>query len=133
MITKIELENFSKDADYIQIRKQRIMDLLEQTQKITSTLSNMARGTSIIQDKMAENLVKMMDMQNEVLDALTERERRLHEIESEIEKLDSKYRNVVYLHYIENKTWEQVADTMHYERDYVCRLNGIALEKLKRV
>lgn len=133
MITKIELEDFNKDADYIQSRKQRIMYLLEQTQKITSTLSNMPRGTSAMQDKMAENLVKMMDMQNEVLDALVERERRLNEIVSEIEKLDSKYRNVVYLHYIENKTWEQVADTMNYERDYVCRLNGIALEKLKRV
>ena len=44
---------------------------------------------------------------------------------------DARYRELLELYYIDGKTWEQVAERMGYDRRWVTRLHGMALQKVK--
>lgn len=132
MISKEELENFKENQDYINDQKKRIEEQMENLQKITATFNDMPKVQSQIYDKMAENLTKVLDIQNQVLESILRQEHKLIEILKEIDKLEPKYRNVIYKHYVEGKDLYLVSREMCYGYEWICRLNGQALQILKK-
>lgn len=131
IITKNDLENFKKNEDYIKKRKIRIQDLLEQTQKITASYKeNYGHSIGGLQDKMAENLSTMLDMQREVLEDILKQEKKLIYIEQEINKLEPKYRNILYSYYIEGKDLVKVAVEEGYDYAYTCKLNRTSISEV---
>ena len=54
-------------------------------------------------------------------------------IEQAVESLaDSRDRQIIYLHYVDGLTWEQVAEAMNYDLRHIYRLHGWALIKLQK-
>lgn len=53
-------------------------------------------------------------------------------IELAVEGLtDSRDRRLIYLHYVDGLSWEQVAEAMDYDLRHIYRLHGWALTKLR--
>ena len=45
---------------------------------------------------------------------------------------DERQRNVMRLYYLNGLTWEQVAERMHYSREWVCRLHRKAIKEVTK-
>ena len=134
MITKEDLKNYKKNEEYIQSQLESIRERYDQLQKLTTSYNNLPHVQSPIYDRFAENLVKLIDMHNDIIASITLQIKKQEEIRKLIEnvKIDAKYRNILYDFYILGKTMEEVAVDNGYEYKYTCKLNGLALEELKK-
>lgn len=96
--------------------------------------------TSISGDPMGDRLIKAADIEQEI-DKLTRMliaER--HRIIGEIHMLnDARYIQILYLHYVEHKRLEDVADIMvktngeSYSYDHIASLHGMALQDFEKI
>ena len=100
-------------------------------QKITPTLSDMPKSKSganrleLAVEDIVENADKLAEKIREML-------RAKEEIEQVIDSLeDDTLRRLMKYHYIDGKTWEEVAVKMFYGYQWVCKLHGRALAKLQ--
>lgn len=123
---------------YKDIKKERD-DIKRKIQKIewemfgprSQRLDGMPRGGS------GENYVteEQLDRKSELLELYKAKEAELTAellvIEKAIEKLETRERRLVRLHYIDGLKWEQVAVEMCYSWRQVHRIHSDALEKLK--
>ena len=129
MITKEDLENYIHDKQYVKSKREKLEEDIESLQKITSSFEE-TRIKSAVHDRMAENLAKLLDMQEANLEYIVKEEQRLKHIEEEVEKLKPKYRNILYGYYILGKNLTEVAVDNGYDYVYTCKLNGKGLEIL---
>lgn len=78
---------------------------------------------------------KQIDAKEKLLMLYKAKEKKLCEIlvviESAIEKLDPRERQLIRMHYIDGMTWEQVCVKMCYSWRQVHRIHSKALQKLK--
>lgn len=133
MLTKKELEDYRRNKSYLEKLKNHILTLFEQTQKITSTLTDMPRGSGNgVEDRMAENIAKMVDKENQFLEDIAKREERLLYIIGELDKIEEvKYRNILFDYYIEGYNLEEIAVEEGYSYRHTKRLYKQALAQLK--
>lgn len=107
--------------------KERIMARLT---KMTSSVSDMPHGPHQ-PDKLTDGVAAIIELDAEIdrkVDELCEMRR---EITKQVDKMDSdKQRRVLKLRYISGMTWERIAIEMRYDRTYVWRLHGAALNSL---
>lgn len=129
---KQELEDYRLNREYIKKEKEHILDMLEQAQKITSSLSQV-RINNPVADRMAEKIVVMVDMQNTTLDMLNEQEQRLDKIREGIGNIRQPYKNILYSRYVEGKDLVEIAAELGYTYIHICRLHGEALKIIKDV
>ena len=129
---KQELEDYRLNRAYIKKEKEHILDMLEQAQKITSSLSQV-RINNPVADRMAEKIVVMVDMQNTALDMLNEQEQRLDKIREGIGNIRQPYKNILYSRYVEGKDLVEIAAELGYTYIHICRLHGEALKIIKDV
>lgn len=129
---KQELEDYRLNREYIKKEKEHILDMLEQAQKITSSLSQV-RINNPVADRMAEKIVVMVDMQNTALDMLNEQEQRLDKIREGIGNIRQPYKNILYSRYVEGKDLVEIAAELGYTYIHICRLHGEALKIIKDV
>lgn len=85
--------------------EEQIQTLRARVEKVTSTVSNMPRGSKTVDYK---------DILVDTVKLLTERKKeynkRLFEIESDVAKIDDPFIRAIIRHkYIEQKSWQQVA------------------------
>lgn len=135
MLTKKELEDYRRNKSYLEKLKNHILTLYEQTQKITSTISDMPRGSgNEVQDRMAENLAKMIDNQNEFLENIIKRQERLLIIIKELDKIDKvKYKNILFDYYIDGLNLEEIEIDGVFSYGHKKRLLKEALKYVKNV
>ena len=55
----------------------------------------------------------------------------LKEIEDAVQALPPLERTLLRLHYLEGKTWDEVADALHYSLRHIHRLRAASLKKLQ--
>lgn len=133
MITKEDLKNYRKNQKYIEQNKIRIKEMLDSTEKITSSYSNMPRIQSSVNDKFAEILSDILDLERKSLEKIFEQEKKAFEVLQEIEKLEEKHRNILYAYYILGHELEQVAIDEGYSYRHTKRLRKEGLRQLKIV
>ena len=104
--------------------------------KLTSTYSDMPKGSSPIHDKVMEDLIKLMDetvvyekillkLKNEMIEA----EKIIDEIE------DSTYKLILQKMYINEKPTNltEIANVIYKEYKYTCTLHGKALNEFDNI
>lgn len=123
------LLDYRYNKNWVDTRKSRIEEEYESIQQLTGKYGNEPRGSSEVQDRLAENLVKLLDMKKEILDFAIDLEKALIEIDNALVKIDQPYRNILTDVYIEGKTLVQVANDMNYSYRDICRKHGTALKK----
>ena len=96
--------------------------------------------TSFSGDMMGDNLADAADVQREVEWMINKLIADRHRIIGEIHTLnDARYIQILYLHYVEGKKLEDVAEIMRktngkpYSYDHIASLHGLALQEFDRV
>ena len=96
--------------------------------------------TSISGDTMGEKLADAADIQREVEWLINKLIADRHRIIGEIHTLtDARYIQILYLHYVEGKKLEDVAEIMvktngkPYSYDHIASLHGMALQEFDRI
>ncbi len=96
--------------------------------------------TSINGDTMGEKLADAADIQREVDWLINKLIADRHRIIGEIHTLtDARYIQILYLHYVEDKKLEDVAEIMvktngkPYSYDHIASLHGMALQEFDRI
>ncbi len=96
--------------------------------------------TSISGDTMGDKLAEAADIQREVEWLINRLIADRHRIIGEIHTLnDARYIQILYLHYVEGKRLEDVAEIMiktngkPYSYDHIASLHGMALQEFDRV
>ena len=84
----------------------------------------------ISDDRFASCIYRRDVLRTRYAAKITELTCELDAIESAIQVLPSRERTLIRLHYIEGKTWEQVAVTMSYSWRQVHRIHSKALQML---
>lgn len=96
--------------------------------------------TSISGDTMGDKLAEAADIQKEIDWLIGKLIADRHRIIGEIHTLnDARYIQILYLHYVEGKRLEDVAEIMikpngkPYSYDHIASLHGIALQEFDRI
>lgn len=128
-----DLKKYRETEEWIEGRMETIERLRTQAEKITSTLSDMPRGTPKIQDRMAEYTSEMIDYVEELAAKIIEHQRDQQRILQQIENMKNPlYRNILEAKYIRGLTLEDIASQKNYNYDHIRRLNGWALNEFDK-
>ena len=111
----------------------QIKELRDRLTSISSPMGERVQGTKD-PDKFTNPVSKIIELENEInedIDKLVDLKRvarrMIEQLNSDVEKL------VLYKHYFENKTFEQVSVEMNYSWRRIHQIHGDALKKLERL
>ena len=127
-----DLKKYKYNKEWVKERLDYIEEQKSLLTKITTTISDMPKGSGN-NDKLAENIAKMLDNLNELSEKLLTMQEEQIKLLNTIEKVEDPYRMILDKHYIQNKTLVEVAYEMGYTYEHVKRLNGIALNKFDKI
>lgn len=130
---KQELKDYIYNKKWIEGRLKDIEERRYILDKITTTLSDMPKGSPKVYDNQAESLVKIIDETKELESLLLELRKRQIEIENKIDKIEQPYRNILYFRYIRGYNLTEVSNEIEAEYDYTRKLHGTALIKYAKV
>lgn len=109
-------------TEYIETQKETI-------NRLNSVLSDMPKGSRQVYDNEADNLAKLMDMFNELMQKIIKEKELQNKIVEQVNKIEFPYRNILYKVYIQGKSLVTVASEMNYSYERMKHMNGIALLK----
>ena len=107
--------------------------LREQASKATTTLSDMPRKPSRNLHSMEDNIVKMMELEAEIvadIDKLLDLKRDIRAAINSIDNAD--HRTLLELRYLCYKSWSEVAADMQYSNDYIYQIHRKALAAVEK-
>ena len=89
--------------------------------------------TSIVGDKLSENVAKYIDLQADVKRMIKSYTQEQNVIISQIQSMeDPRYIEILYKRYVELKKFELIAVEMNYDYNWVKNLHGMALMSFER-
>ena len=127
-----DLKKYKYNKEWVKERLDYIEEQKSLLTKITTTISDMPKGSGN-NDKLAENIAKMLDNLNELSEKLLTMQEEQIKLLNVLEKVEEPYRTILDKHYIQNKTLVEVAYEMDYTYEHIKRLNGIALNKFDEI
>ena len=115
----------------IESKKERILALEEIATSITSVQTGMPHDPSPVQSRMAEAVLKKLDLENSIKADEAEIQALKEELGSAIEKVKSpKYQAILYKRFLRNMTMEEIGDEIAYSERTIQRLSREALVAL---
>lgn len=118
----------------IAAKRDRIADWRMLSESITVQLRLDGGSGSRYKQSLVENAICAIDgLENEIIEeikALTDIQKEITCVISELLE-DTKLKAIIELRYLNSFSWEVIASTLYYGRDWVCRLHGSALHEIK--
>jgi len=127
------LKDYKYTQQWINDRQMYIEEYRTDIEKITTTLSDMPKGSSQVEDKMAEKIAKLLDMVDELAEKIVEKVEKQKEILEQLDKVEMPYRLILDKAYIQGKSLVTVASEMGYSYRDLCRKHGVALNKFENI
>lgn len=124
-----DLKNYKYNQIWIKDQTEYIETQKETINRLNSVLSDMPKGSRQVYDNEAENLAKLMDMFNELMQKIIKEKELQNRIVEQVNKIEFPYRNILYKVYIQGKSLVKVASEMNYSYERMKHMNGIALLK----
>lgn len=124
-----DLKNYKYNQIWIKDQTEYIEAQKETINRLNSVLSDMPKGSRQVYDNEAENLTKLMDMFNELMQKIIKQKELQNKIVEQVNKIEFPYRNILYKVYIQGKSLVTVASEMNYSYERMKHMNGIALLK----
>lgn len=131
--SKQELKDYRYNKKWIEERLEDIKERRSLLDKITTTLSDVPKGSPKVTDTKIESLVKIMDDTAEIEKYIKDLRKKQIEIENKIDKLEQPYKNILYFRYIKGYNLTEVSGEVEEEYDYTRKLHGIALLKYAEI
>lgn len=122
-----DLKNYRYNQKWIDERLAYLEEYQTRLTKITSIITDMPRASSPVEDKFAENLAKLLDNMELLMQKMTEESNKQKEILEKLEEIEQPYRLILEKVYIQGETLVEVASEMNYSYRDLCRKHGIAL------
>lgn len=102
--------------------------------KITPTLKQDVVSGGGTQDKLAEDMSKIIDFEEEInreIDCFVDARKAVTATIDKVE--DARLHTVLNMRYVQFKTWEQIACYMGRSYQWVCKLHGTALQVVEKI
>lgn len=131
--SKQELKDYIYNKKWIEERLEDIKERRSLLDKITTTLSDMPKGSPKVTDIKVESLAKIIDDTAEVEKYIKDLKERQIKIENKIDKIEQPYRNILYFRYIKGYNLTEVSGEIDEEYDYTRKLHGLALLKYSQI
>lgn len=133
MTAKEYLRQYRLMTARIRNREHDLAELREERESISINLDGMPHGTSL-SDKTARLAAQLADAEEEIIELRSEAWSIRMEIVRTLNRIQTpEYNTLLYLRYIEGKTWEQIAVEMHYTFRHTTRLHGDALREVDAI
>ena len=118
----------------INVKLDQLAELKALATKITPSSNYEGRGSGNYSDKVGRTVAKIVDLEQEINEAID----RLVDIKREIEDLinlleDSVMRTILERRYLLHENWEVIAEKMGYSCRHITRLHTEALAELERI
>ncbi len=127
-----QLENCRAAKGEIESLRERIERIKSDRERMTQTITGMPSGKNNGQSRLEELTVKLMELEEQLVDRTQQRETEIREVEAWIETLKPYQRNVIRLRYIDGKTWRQVQKLTHYSKRAALTISKNAKKSLQR-
>lgn len=119
---------------HINNKLEELTRLKELLRHITSSIKDVPVSGGGNQDKMGSAVAKIVDLENEINDAVDAYIDKQREIGRVLERLgDADQVAVLHKRYFEDMPWEQIALEMHMTYRNVCYIHGRALLEMEKV
>lgn len=130
-MTREDLIKFSINQKWKKARINFYKEQLETINRLNSVLSDMPKGSRQVYDNEAENLIKLIDQINDLIEDIRNSTVEMeNKVNKELEKLEPKYGLLLYHHYIIGDSIKYIAkDILHYREKYVYELKQEALDR----
>ena len=138
------LQQIKKLDVFIESRLEDLARVKSLSVKVTATLDVNAMPGSGNHDKIGSAVEKIIAMEQEItkaIDTYIDKKRDIAEILDRLQ--DPDHRRVLQLRYfgiwnpeentVHYPSWEEIAEKMHYSRQWVCKLHGHALQNLDKI
>lgn len=131
MCVKDKLQEYLWINRNIEQLENELLVIESRVMKVTPTLSDLPKMKGY-NDTLAENVGKMIELQNIINKNLNKLYGLKVEIETLINKLPTREQYLVRARYMEKKTWEQIAVEMCYNWKYIHELHSKALNLMSK-
>lgn len=129
-----DLYDYLNNKVWIEDRIAEIEARKETLNKLTSIYGDGPKGTSPIQDKVAEGLVKLIDEATEYEQILEDMKTKQTNIVDTLSKMkNTLYRNILYKKYILGMRIESISSQINKDFKYTCTLHGYALNEFDKI
>ncbi len=111
---------------------EQVASLNELATKCTSTLTGMPRSPAKSQSTMADAVIKIIDLQEEInrdIDRLVDLKREIVSVINAVS--NPEYQTLLEKRYLCFMTWEQIAVDMNYSIQHIYRLRDRALKEVR--
>lgn len=119
----------------INTKLEELHHLKEMVLRITPTLKDdVVSGGGGSQDKLADAVTKIVDLEEEVNRDIDRYVNAKQEISATLDKLtDPDQLQVLHMRYVQYKAWEQIACDMHMSYRNVCYIHGKGLQSVNQI
>ena len=128
-----DLRSYKYTQEWIKGRIEYIESYKSTVNRLTSTLSDMPKGSRQVQDAEAEKTSKLMDMVDELMKKVLKENEKQMKILERLDKVEQPYKTILDKVYIQGKTLVTVASEMNYSYNRIKHLHGAALNKFDDV
>lgn len=128
-----DLKQYKYTQEWIKGRLEYLEEYKATIEKITSTLSDMPKGSPRVEEKFAEGVATLIDSINELVDKINKQAEKQKQILEQVDKIEEPYRCILDKVYIQGKTLVTVASEMNWEYKHTCYRHGIALNKFDKL
>lgn len=129
-----DLIDYREDKKWLEDRLKEVEERKLLLNKLTATYGDSTGGSNSIQDRIADDLVKLLDMTNDYVGKLVKLQKKLIEIENTIEQMSNKlHRNILYNVYILGNNLTVTSNEINKEYKYTCVLHGRALNEFDKI
>lgn len=138
MILMIDAQSYLMQVELCNTHINNLLDELQRlkalTLRITTALKQDVVSHSGNQDKMAEAVAKIVDLESEINDSVDAYIDKRREVSNTIAKIN-KADQICVLHklYFENKSWVEIAAEMHMSERNAQYIHGRALQSVRRI
>lgn len=132
MVTKHDLKQYRKSKLKYKALQEHCQELRSMMESVKAQrISDMPKG-SVIGDSMLNNLERLMDAEEECMQALNELTVQAERVEKAIYSVkDPTEQTVLINYYILGYDWEKVAVKMNYSERMIFLIHGNALKRLQ--
>lgn len=127
-----DLKDYKYNQEWIKEQMEYIEELNSTINRLTTTLSDMPKGSKSIYDIEAEKIANIQDKIKEVYDYIIEQQEKQNKILEQLNKLESKNKLILTKIYINGKSLVTAASELGYEYKYMCVKHGEALTEFDK-
>lgn len=129
-----DLIDYKSNKVWLEERIEEVEQRKELLNKLVATYGDSTGGSSNVNDRIAEDLAKLLDQTSEYMKQLIDMQQKQMDIENKLDELPNKnHRNILYFHYIKGYNLTETSNKVGLEYTYTVRQHGYALNEFDKI